>query len=202
MHVAQVIALGYRYPVPGSAEVLADAIETYTWGVVQRHLRRFVKAIESLTQGEWEELHTATLDLSPKFVPYVGHVTWGENYRRGEFMADLTREITGVDVSLDGELPDHIEPILRYLAVQTNPMADLVEVLPASVKTMQDTLRQAHPENPLCSLCFEPWELEGGAIPWQVTCESGFLMARLKLPRERWPRILRRVYRRDAQWLV
>lgn len=148
MHVAEVIALGYRYPGPDSARVLGDAVEAHTWGVVQRHLRRFVAAVEALSLGHWEELHTATLDLSPKFVPYVGHVTWGENYRRGEFMADLKREIAGVDVSLDGELPDHIEPILRYLAAEPNPLHDLVEVLPASVKTMQDTLHKADPDNP------------------------------------------------------
>ena len=52
-------------------------------------MRHFLDEVGSLTLGEWEELHTATLDLSAPFVPYVGHVIWGDDYRRGEFMADL-----------------------------------------------------------------------------------------------------------------
>ena len=83
MHVAEVIALAYRYPTADSAKILAEMVEAHSWGVVQRHLERFVDSVSELSLGEWEELHTATLDLSPKFVPYVGHVTWGENYRRG-----------------------------------------------------------------------------------------------------------------------
>jgi nitrate reductase delta subunit len=152
MHVAEVIALGYRYPTADSAHILAEKVEAYSWGVVQRHLQHFVDSVSELSLGEWEELHTATLDLSPKFVPYVGHVTWGKNYRRGEFMADLKRELAGNEVPLDGELPDHIEPILRYLAVEPHPMSDLVEVLSSSVQSMHKTLKQADPKNPYCEL--------------------------------------------------
>jgi nitrate reductase delta subunit len=152
MHVAEVVALGYRYPRTGGVQELAGLVESELRGITQRHMQHFVEGISSLSLGEWEELHTATLDLSPKFVPYVGHVTWGENYRRGEFMADLTREMANAEVQLHGELPDHIEPVLRYLAVEPNPMADLVQVLSSSVQTMHDTLKQADPDNPYCDL--------------------------------------------------
>ena len=81
-------------------------------------------------------------------MPYVGHVTWGENYRRGEFMADVKRDMERHGVGLGGELPDHVEPILRYVAVVAEPLADLVEVLGPALDTMSSTLRSAERNNP------------------------------------------------------
>lgn len=148
MHVAEVIAMGYRYPNPGAAEALAAAVESSTEGAIKRHLTQFVTGVSSLPIGEWEELHTVTLDLSPLFVPYVGHVAWGENYRRGEFMADLNAAMNEAAVDLDGELPDHIAPILRYLSIAAEPLADLIQVLPGAVDTMAKTLAKAASDNP------------------------------------------------------
>ena len=148
MHVAQVIAEGYRYPTPDSLRSLTGAIESSTHGVVKRHLSRFVDEVGRLSLGAWEELHTATLDLSPRFVPYVGHVVWGENYRRGEFMADLNRSMNVAGVDLDGELPDHIAPILRYLSETDEPLPDLLDILPSAVATMARTLHKGDADNP------------------------------------------------------
>lgn len=148
MHAAEAVALGYRYPSPSAAHELSAAISDALHGVVQNHMRKFLDAVSALTLGQWEELHTSTLDLSPQFVPYVGHVVWGENYRRGEFMADLKRAMTDAGVDLGGELPDHIEPVLRYLAAVDEPLADLIEVLPSAVATMEQTLAQASDTNP------------------------------------------------------
>ncbi len=148
MHVAEVIALGFDYPAPGSLEVFAEAVESSTHGVVKRHLGRFVDELQTLSIGEWEELHTSTLDLTPLFVPYVGHVAWGENYRRGAFMADLNAAMRETGVDLNGELPDHIAPLLRYLSVAPEPLDDLIQELPGAVETMAKTLTKASAKNP------------------------------------------------------
>jgi nitrate reductase delta subunit len=156
MQAGEVIAQGYRYPGPSSATELSAAIESTLHGGIEREMRRFLDGVGALALGEWEELHTTTLDLSPLFVPYVGHVVWGENYRRGEFMADLKGAMAdaGIDLAGDcgGELPDHIEPVLRYLAATDEPLADLLEVLPDAVSSMRATLRKASPDNPYCHL--------------------------------------------------
>lgn len=147
-HELDAVASAYRYPTPSSLERLIAAVAALRVGDVQRHLRRFTAAVGVLSLGEWEELHTSTLDLSAPVAPYVGHVVWGENYRRGAFMADLQAAMTAAGIHLDGELPDHIEPILRYLAVADEPLPDLVEVLPRAVVDMEHTLRAAAPDNP------------------------------------------------------
>ncbi|MCP5025903.1 MAG: nitrate reductase [Actinomycetia bacterium] len=148
MHPALVTALGYAYPSPGHLETLTEALETLPRSAARKHLGQFVEAMAGLELGQWEELHTRTLDLSPAFVPYVGHVVWGENYRRGEFMADLKRDMELSGVDLGGELPDHIEPVLRYVALAAEPLSDLLDVLSGAVETMQSTLETAEKKNP------------------------------------------------------
>ena len=152
MKSTDVVALGYRYPTPNAAARLAAAIEADTNAEVKRHMQRFQAAVAALSLGEWEELHTATLDLSAPFVPYVGHVIWGDAYRRGEFMSNLVPAMAEAGVELGGELPDHVEPILRYLSATAAPLPELMEVLPGALATMNQTLKTAAPDNPYCHL--------------------------------------------------
>jgi len=148
MEQAEVVALGFRYPFPGAREELDSAVAGLAEGPVRREMERFSKAVGRLELAEWEELHTRTLDLSPLFVPYVGHAMWGESYRRGAFMADLKAEMTRVGVDAGGELPDHLEPVLRYLAVAESLPPDLEAALPAAVAAMGGELEKAEPGNP------------------------------------------------------
>ncbi|HLF59593.1 MAG TPA: nitrate reductase [Acidimicrobiia bacterium] len=143
-----VVSGAFRYPGPGSFAALQGEVAGMSPSAARNDMGRFVGAIAGLDIGEWEELHTRTLDLSPLFVPYVGHAMWGENYRRGEFMAELkgVQREAGIDPA--GELPDHIEPILRYLDSVSDPLPDLLDVLPAAVETMIGQLKKAESDNP------------------------------------------------------
>jgi nitrate reductase delta subunit len=147
MDAFEAIALGYDYPSPDRLAQLETAVESLRGGA-RRHMDEFIDQLRGLDLGAWEELHTFTLDLSPQFVPYVGHVAWGENYRRGAFMADLNRAMIDAHVDLGGELPDHIAPILRYLAAVDVPLSDLIDELPGAVESMRSTLKSAAPSNP------------------------------------------------------
>ncbi len=148
MRAPEVVALGFRYPTPFQLDELREAVASSLRGVVRIRMGDFLGELEAMELGEWEELHTSTLDLSPKFVPYIGHVAWGENYRRGEFMADLKRDMERCGVDLLGELPDHIEPVLRYLAATDAPLVDLLGIIGESVSTMRSTLVKADSKNP------------------------------------------------------
>lgn len=143
-----IVAMALRYPEPGALDRLGAAVATMSDDDTKHSMEKFVAAIRKLDLSEWEELHTDTVDLSPSFVPYVGHAVWGENYRRGAFMADLARAMSETGTSLDGELPDHLEPILRYLDTVDDPIGDLVEVLPMAIMRMTKELRDADRKNP------------------------------------------------------
>lgn len=142
------VAVAFRYPRPGSLERLRDEVSMIESRPVRHAMENFLSQIGSRELSEWEELHTATLDLSPKFVPYVGHAVWGENYRRGSFMADMAREIRECGLDLHGELPDHLDPILRYLDTVDDPLEDVVEVLPQALMRMSKELSKAEKSNP------------------------------------------------------
>jgi nitrate reductase delta subunit len=145
---ATTIARCLRYPSPQARNLLETSVATLADGSVRKNLQRFLDEVAPLTLGEWEELHTRTLDLSPQFVPYVGHIVWGESYKRGAFMAELNREMAELGMDLHGELPDHLEPVLRYLDTVAEPNDELVSVLPKAIDGMIKELKKSEADNP------------------------------------------------------
>ncbi|MFV0257800.1 MAG: nitrate reductase molybdenum cofactor assembly chaperone [Acidimicrobiales bacterium] len=145
---AAVLAIGFRYPGPGSAERLGAGVAGIPDGPVRRAFEAFVDDVSALPLSAWEELHTTTLDLNPRFAPYIGHAIWADNYQRGAFMAELAAAQADLGVDGGGELPDHVEPVLRYLAVADRPVASLVPVIGQALAQMRRALVTADPTNP------------------------------------------------------
>ena len=88
-------------------------------------LDRFVARAERARPHELEELYSSTFDLEPTCAPYVGHHLCGDGPKRGVFLsrlADVYRQDGFAVVAPDGELPDHLSVVLRYLgAVASGP---------------------------------------------------------------------------------
>jgi nitrate reductase delta subunit len=152
MNVFEALARAYTYPRPGQLEVLQAAAAAIPSGPAKRSYQKFTGLLAELTLSEWEELHTRTLDLSPLFAPYVGYITWGENYHRGAFLAAMTRAEAQFGIDSEGELPDHLDPVLRYLGRAAEPLPELVEVLGPAVAKMHKALKKAEPGNPYVHL--------------------------------------------------
>jgi len=146
------LADAFAYPAPGRLEALKRGGAATPRGAGKDAYATFLSGIDRLSLGAWEELHTRTLDLNPPAAPYVGYQAWGESYQRGAFMAKMNRALAEAAVDADGELPDHLAPILRYLAVVPVPLPELIEVLGPAVDRMLDALRKAEPDNPYVSL--------------------------------------------------
>lgn len=148
IQIFTVLARVLEYPSPGRLETLEKQVQGLEENRVKRLLQTFLAKIGRLSLAEWEVLYTETLDLSPSVAPYVGFQTWGENYQRGEFMARLNQVFQDVRVDQHGELPDHLLPVLNYLANQPEPIAELVEVLEPALNRMSATLQKREPGNP------------------------------------------------------
>jgi nitrate reductase delta subunit len=146
------LATAFLYPSPVRLAQLEQAVAGMENGPAKREYTAFVDALSELSLAEWEELHTRSLDLNPLFVPYVGWVTWGENYKRGEFMAEMKAALEREGVPLNGELPDHLDPVLRYLAVTDQPLPSLVEVFPGAVGKMTKKLKVTDATSPYLHL--------------------------------------------------
>jgi nitrate reductase molybdenum cofactor assembly chaperone NarJ/NarW len=148
MDIHILLAEAFRYPHPGLLEQLEAGLAEAGKGPARSKLEAFLKKIGALSLSEWEELSTRTLDLSPAAAPYVGFQIWGESYQRGEFMAQLNKAMAELDIDPEGELPDHLVPVLRYLAVAEQPVPALTENFTKAVDRMITLLREKDKGNP------------------------------------------------------
>jgi len=164
MNAFDALATADRYPQPGHLETLQAAGAQIPAGPARRSYQRFTSLLSQLTLSEWEELHTRTLDLSPLFAPYVGYITWGENYHRGAFLAAMNRAEQNAGIDPDGELADHLDPVLRYLGRVEEPLPELTEVVGPAVAKMYKALKKAEPTNPYVHLLVATRRIiDGGA---------------------------------------
>jgi nitrate reductase delta subunit len=146
------VAEAFCYPAPGQVERIVERLERVPPGDARRAVESFVGKVRLLSLGEWEELYTRTLDLNPPAAPYIGFQTWGESYQRGLFLSTLNRALLEAGVETEGELPDHLIPVLRYLGQAVEPLPELVEVLSPALRRIHDVLRQADAASPYLDL--------------------------------------------------
>lgn len=79
-------------------------------------LIEFRSGIATLTLSELQELYTRTFDLNPVCALEVGYHLFGENYKRGEFLAHLRETEAPFDLGQEHQLPDYLPVLLRLLA--------------------------------------------------------------------------------------
>lgn len=147
INLYNLLAEAFCYPEPGQLAFLEEGLKILPDSQGKELVASFLTTIGNLTSGEWEELYTRTLDLNPLSAPYVGFQTWGESYQRGSFLANMNRELNNAGVDLQGELPDHLIPVLRYLGQVSHPLPELVEVLAPAIQRMTTGLRKADSAN-------------------------------------------------------
>lgn len=78
-------------------------------------LGEFVAAVESLSMTGLQELYTRTFDLNPTCALEVGYHLFGENYKRGEFLAHLRETEAPFSLGQEQQLPDYLPVLLRLL---------------------------------------------------------------------------------------
>src|SRR5512142_3228911 len=138
MDAYTLLAEAFSYPRLGLLEELEQGLAVAGKNPARREAEAFIRMVGRLSVAEWEELATRTLDLSPAAAPYIGFQIWGEGYPRGEVMSKLNRAMHETGVPTDGELPDHIVPVLRYLAATEQPIPELVENYEPAVERMRN----------------------------------------------------------------
>lgn len=110
--------------------------------------RKFLSGVTSLDQGAWEELYVATFDVQAACCLDIGYVLYGEDYKRGQFMANLKEACRTLRVETGTELPDHLPNILRLLPkLKFGDAADLVNgvVAPAMDKMLSGFEKSENP---------------------------------------------------------
>ena len=106
------------YPTPTLTDRIDELLPLVTAvdGKAGQFLARFRGFVAETAPAELEELYTGTFDLQPLCYPYAGYQLFGEEYRRGMFMAQLREHYRVSGFAAGEELPDHLCVILRFLS--------------------------------------------------------------------------------------
>jgi nitrate reductase delta subunit len=76
----------------------------------------FHRQVEGLGIDELQELYTRSFDLNPVCALEVGYHLFGENYKRGLFLARLNETEAPYALKQEHQLPDYLPVLLRLLA--------------------------------------------------------------------------------------
>jgi len=114
------------YPERSIAKSLGDCIgELTVIPEAHAHLKDFQNSIADKSLGQLQEVYTNAFDLRPDCTPNLGYHLFGDDGRRGLFLAELKGRMESRGIRPGVELPDHIALLLRYVDV-----ADEEERLP------------------------------------------------------------------------
>lgn len=116
----QLLAALISYPGPGLLAELDACTLALTPEAPEAAglLERFRDAARELGQSGLEEAYIQMFELHAENALYIGHQLFGEDWRRGTFMARLKERYRELGLSIGEELPDHLSVVLRFLEVE------------------------------------------------------------------------------------
>jgi len=109
----------------------------------------FASETERLSLSDLQELYTRTFDLSPVCALDIGYHLFGENYKRGVFLANLRETEAPFDLGQEHQLPDYLPVLLRLLTKLNDEelrSALIVDCMIPALEKMLKTLSES--ENP------------------------------------------------------
>ncbi len=77
-------------------------------------VEHFLEGIPERTR-DLQELHTRTFDVQSLTTLDIGYVLFGDDYKRGALLSNLSREHTQAENDCGGELADHLPNLLRLI---------------------------------------------------------------------------------------
>ncbi len=92
--------------------LLALLVDHYPQAAVE--LQLFLDVIPS-SENDLQELYTRTFEIQSLTTLSVGYILFGDDYKRGDLLANLNREHTLVNNDCLGELADHLPNMLRLI---------------------------------------------------------------------------------------
>jgi nitrate reductase molybdenum cofactor assembly chaperone len=84
-------------------------------------LREFTEFAFQASLVDLEELYTRSFDVQAVTTLDLGYVLFGDDYKRGELLVNLSNEHRHAGVDCGTELPDHLPNVLRLLDAMQKP---------------------------------------------------------------------------------
>ena len=119
MALYSLFATVFDYPEAPLQESLGCCMALLPPGASESYaqLAAFESAVRGKSSGQLQEIYTSAFDLHPDCTPNLGYHLFGDDGRRGLFLAELKDRMEARHIPLGVELPDHISLVLRYLDV-------------------------------------------------------------------------------------
>lgn len=97
----------------GRLESLGSGL--HTDGAATEHFAEFCAKTTGMSLIELQELYAQSFDLNPNCALEIGYHLFGEDYKRGAFLANLRETEDGFDLGQEQQLPDYLPVLLRLL---------------------------------------------------------------------------------------
>ena len=145
-HYAQLSKL-FEYPDEEYINYVNEVKEALAieYPLASNELEEFLKLLPTGTY-DIQELYTKSFEVQAITSLEIGYVLYGDEYTRGEILANLSDEHKNVNNALDGELADHLGNVLRLIPkMQDIPVRDdLVKLmLGPAIEIMMDEYNPA-----------------------------------------------------------
>lgn len=85
---------------------------------VDEMLAAFARAQAELGLGRLQEIYASAFDMQPECTLNLSYHLFGEDQRRGMFLAKLSGFYREAGLDVGNELPDHLCCLLRYLSTE------------------------------------------------------------------------------------
>ncbi len=79
--------------------------------------QKFIDALNEKKNAELEELYVRTFDVQAVSSLDIGYVLFGEDYKRGVFMAELKKELRAKNIDCGSELPDYLPNLMHLIPI-------------------------------------------------------------------------------------
>ncbi|HKZ78811.1 MAG TPA: nitrate reductase molybdenum cofactor assembly chaperone [Pyrinomonadaceae bacterium] len=118
---------------------------------VAKSFGSFSDRVQTHSLSDLQELYTRTFDLNPVCAMEIGYHLFGENYKRGVFLANLRATEAPYGLGQEHQLPDYLPVLLRLLTKLDGKDEDLRaslirECMGPAIEKMIDALKDS--ENP------------------------------------------------------
>lgn len=105
-----------EYPDDQWQEGLKTLNESFqSGGAVAEHFKKFHARTCGIPLVDLQELYAQSFDLNPNCALEIGYHLFGEDYKRGAFLANLREAQLDLELGQEQQLPDYLPVLLRML---------------------------------------------------------------------------------------
>lgn len=147
MHLANL----FRYPLSGYRDRVLDCaayLEEH-YAEARRVLEPFLQYVHTHSDHEIEEIFSKTFHIQAVCYLDIGYVLFAEDYKRGEFLVHMKKEIEKAGIDSGEELADNLPCVLELMAVMQD--VDFLEefaarILKPALKKMNQEFEESRME--------------------------------------------------------